>query len=37
VTAIGFYSAYPEASVRDVWKALKSKKALDALLDTASN
>lgn len=37
VTAVGFYSAYPEASVRDVWKALKSKKALDALLDTASN
>ena len=37
VTAVGFYSAYPEASVRDVWKALKSKKALDAMLDTASN
>jgi hypothetical protein len=37
VTAVGFYSAYPEASVRDVWRALKSKKALDALLDTASN
>jgi hypothetical protein len=37
VTAVGFYSAYPETSVRDVWKALKSKKALDALLDTASN
>src|SRR5580704_11918752 len=37
VTAVGFYSAYPEASVRDVWKALKSKKALDALLDAAGN
>ena len=37
VTAVGFYSAYPEAAVRDVWKALKSKKALDALLDTASS
>jgi hypothetical protein len=37
VTAVGFYSAYPEASVRDIWKALKSKKALDALLDTASS
>ena len=36
VTAIGFYSAYPEASVRDVWKALKTKKAFDDLLDTAN-
>ena len=36
VTAIGFYSAYPEASVRDVWKALKTKKAFDTLLDAAS-
>jgi hypothetical protein len=36
VTALGFYSAYPDASVRDVWKALKTKKALDALLDTAN-
>ena len=36
VTATGFYSAYPDASVRDVWKALKVKKALDTLLDAAS-
>jgi hypothetical protein len=36
VQAVGFYSAYPDASVRDVWKALKSKKALDALLDTVN-
>jgi hypothetical protein len=36
VTAVGFYSAYPEASVRDVWKALKTKKAFDTLLDAAS-
>jgi hypothetical protein len=36
VTALAFYSAYPDASVRDVWKALKTKKAFDALLDAAS-
>jgi hypothetical protein len=36
VTAVGFYSAYPHASVRDVWKALKTKMAFDALLDTAN-
>ena len=36
VTAAGFYSAYPDASVRDVWKALRTKKAFDALLDTAN-
>ena len=36
VTAVAFYSAYPEASVRDVWKALKTKKSFDALLDSAS-
>ena len=36
VSAIAFYSAYPDASVRDVWKALKAKKALDSLLDAAS-
>lgn len=35
VTASRFYSAYPEATVRDVWKALKTKAALDNLLDTA--
>jgi hypothetical protein len=37
VTAVGFYSAYPSASVRDVWKALKTKSALDLLLDTVSD
>jgi hypothetical protein len=36
VTALGFYSAYPETSVREVWKALKTKKAFDALLDAAN-
>lgn len=36
VTAVGFYSAYPDASVREVWKALTTKKAFDALLDSAS-
>jgi hypothetical protein len=37
VTAAGFYSAYPEAPVREVWKALKAKKALDVLLDSAAS
>ena len=36
VSALAFYSAYPEASVREVWKALKTKKAFDVLLDAAS-
>jgi hypothetical protein len=36
VTALAFYSAYPEASVREVWKALRTKKAFDTLLDVAS-
>ena len=36
VTAAGFYSAYPDASVKEVWKALRTKKAFDALLDTAN-
>jgi hypothetical protein len=36
VSAVGFYSAYPNATVKEVWKALKTKKALDALLDTAN-
>ena len=35
VSAVGFYSAYPDASVREVWKALKVKKAFEALLDAA--
>ena len=37
VTAAGFYSAYPDATVREVWKALKTKKALDELLDSAAS
>ena len=37
VTAVGFYSAYPSASVRDIWKALKIKGAVDTLLDVSSN
>ena len=37
VTAVGFYSAYPSASVRDIWKALKIKGAVDTLLDVASS
>jgi hypothetical protein len=36
VTAVAFYSAYPNASVREIWKALKTKQAFDALLDTAA-
>ena len=35
VSATTFYRTYREASVRDVWKSLKTKKALDALLDQA--
>ena len=37
VTAEYFYSAYPDASVRDVWKALNVEKGLDVLLDAASS
>jgi hypothetical protein len=36
VTAMHFYSAYPNATVKDVWKALKIEKGLDVLLDAAS-
>jgi hypothetical protein len=36
ITAAGFYSAYPDASVRDVWQALKTKKAFEELLDSAA-
>jgi hypothetical protein len=35
VTAWAFYSAYPQATVRDVWKALKTRSALGELLDQA--
>ncbi|WP_266182137.1 hypothetical protein [Dyella humicola] len=37
VTAVGFYSAYPDASVREVWKALRTQKAFDDLLDSAAS
>ena len=37
VEATAFYSAYPDAPVREVWKALKTKKALDVLLDQAAS
>ena len=37
VTATYFYSAYPDASVRDIRKALKVEKGLDVLLDAASS
>jgi hypothetical protein len=36
VSAMAFYGAYTDASVRDVWKALKVKKALDDMLDAAN-
>ena len=36
VTATHFYSAYPNASVRDVWKALKIKGGIDVVLDEAT-
>jgi hypothetical protein len=37
VTSTYFYSAYPDASVRDVWKAMKIKGGLDVLLDAATS
>jgi hypothetical protein len=37
VPATYFYSAYPNASVRDVWKAMKIKGGLDVLLDAAGS
>ena len=33
VTATAFYSAYPQAPVREVWKALRFKTGVDALVD----
>jgi hypothetical protein len=35
VTGLTYYSAYPDASVRDVWKALKVRSAFEGLLDAA--
>jgi hypothetical protein len=37
VEAVGFYSAYPDAPVREVWKALKVKRTFDTLLDQAAS
>jgi hypothetical protein len=37
VTATYFYSAYPDATVRDVWKALKIKGGLDTVLDAVTS
>jgi len=37
VTSTYFYSAYPDASVRDIRKAMKIKRGLDVLLDAASS
>ena len=37
VTATYFYSAYPNASVRDIRKAMKIERGLDVLLDAASS
>ena len=37
VTSTFFYSAYPDASVRDIRKAMKIKGGLDVLLDAATS
>jgi len=37
ITSTYFYSAYPDASVRDIRKAMKVKGGLDVLLDAASS
>jgi hypothetical protein len=37
VSSLYFYSAYPNASVRDLWKALKIKGGLDVILDEATS
>ena len=37
VSSLYFYSAYPNASVRDVWKAMKIKGGLDVILDEATS
>jgi hypothetical protein len=37
VSSIHFYSAYPNASVKDLGKAMKVKGALDVLLDATSS
>jgi len=37
VPATFFYSAYPNASVKDIWKAMKVKGGLDVLLDAETS
>ena len=37
ITSTYFYSAYPDASVRDIRKAMKVKSGLDVLLDAAGS
>jgi hypothetical protein len=37
LSATYFYSAYPNASVRDIWKSLKIEGGLDVILDAASS
>ena len=37
VTSTYFYSAYPDASVRDIRKAMKIERGLDVLLNAASS
>jgi hypothetical protein len=37
LSSLYFYSAYPNASVKDVWKALKIEGGLDTLLDAATS
>ena len=36
LSSLYFYSAYPNASVKDVWKALKIEGGLDVILDAAT-
>ena len=37
VSSIHFYSAYPNESVKDIWKAMKVKGGLDVLLDAETS
>ena len=37
VSSTFFYSAYPNESVKDIWKAMKVKGGLDVLLDATSS
>jgi hypothetical protein len=37
LSSLYFYSAYPNASVKDVWKALKIEGGLDIVLDAATS